>query len=47
MKEQKSMVQLLKRYEGYSFNSFERFCFSVLLVYFTFMIFMFFILPKI
>jgi hypothetical protein len=46
MKEQKSALQLLKRYETMPFTDFEKNCLGLMLVFFVSMFFLFVICPK-
>jgi len=45
MKEQKTMLQLVRRYQDSPLNPFERFCLGMMVVFFLFMLFLFLIRP--
>lgn len=46
MKEQKTLLQLVRRYEGYPLSSFEQFGLGLMIVFFLTMSFLFFVLPS-
>jgi hypothetical protein len=46
MKKQKNIGELIRRYEGVDFTAYERFSLGMLMLFFIFMMFMFFVLPK-
>jgi hypothetical protein len=45
MKEQKTMIELVRRYEGYPLSRFEQFSLGLMMVFFLTMSFLFFVLP--
>lgn len=46
MKEQKTMEQLVRRYEDYPFSKFERVGLGIIVMFFIAMMFVFFIVPS-
>ena len=46
MKEQKTMVELVRRYESYPLSNFERLGIGVTIMFFIAMMFLFFIAPS-
>jgi hypothetical protein len=46
MKEQKTMLELVRRYEGYPLSRFEQLGLGLMIVFFLTMSFLFFILPS-
>jgi hypothetical protein len=46
MKEQKTMVELVRRYESYPLSNFERLGIGVTIMFFIAMMFLFFIAPN-
>jgi hypothetical protein len=47
MKEQKTMIQLVSRYQNSPLNAFEQFGMGMMMVFFLFMLFLFLIRPLI